>query len=62
MHKITKCLLAFQWSDGETESMYETLPECLRIEISRYLEELVELREQEPEEYLFINDEGEVDA
>jgi hypothetical protein len=42
--------------------MYETLPECLRIEISRYLEELVELREQEPEEYLFINDEGEVDA
>jgi hypothetical protein len=59
--KITKCLLAFQWSDGKTESMYETLPEYLRIEISRYLEELVELREQEPEEYLFINDEGEVE-
>lgn len=59
--KITKCLLAFQWSDGEHEAMYESLPEYLRIEINRYLQELVELREQEPEEYLFINDEGDVD-
>ena len=62
MHKITKCLLAFQWSDGETESMYECLPEYLRIEINQYLQELEELREQEAEDYLIVSDEGEVDA
>jgi hypothetical protein len=62
MHKITKCLLAFQWSDGETESMYETLPEYLRIEINQYLQELEDLREQEAEDYLIVHDEGEVDA
>jgi hypothetical protein len=59
--KITKCLLAFQWHDGETESMYEGLPEYLRIEINRYLQELEELRERDPDEYLMFEDEGEVD-
>ena len=59
--KITKCLLAFQWSDGETEAMYEGLPEYLRIEINRYLQELEELRTLEPDEYLIFNDEGEVE-
>jgi hypothetical protein len=38
--------------------MYDALPEYLRIEIDRYLEELVDLRNQEPEEYAFINEKG----
>jgi GH43 family beta-xylosidase len=59
--KITKCLLAFQWHDGETESMYESLPEYLRIEINRYLQELEELRERDPDEYLMFENKGEVD-
>jgi hypothetical protein len=58
MKTVTNCTLNFKWSDGKTESMWETLPEYLRIEITRYLEELVELREQEPEEYLFISEKG----
>jgi len=61
MHKITKCLLAFQWSDGEHEAMYEGLPEYLRIEINRYIQELEELRTLEPDEYVMFNDEGEVE-
>ena len=59
--KITKCLLAFQWSDGEHEAMYEGLPEYLRIEINRYIQELEELRTLEPDEYVLFNDEGEVE-
>ena len=59
--KITKCLLAFQWSDGEHEAMYECLPEYLRIEINQYLQELEELRERDPDEYAMFNDEGEVE-
>jgi hypothetical protein len=58
--KITKCLLAFQWHDGEHEAMYESLPEYLRIEINRYLQELEELRERDPDEYVMFNNEGEV--
>jgi len=61
MHKITKCLLAFQWEDGEHEAMYEGLPEYLRIEINRYIQELEELRERDPDEYRMFNDEGEVE-
>jgi hypothetical protein len=53
--------LAFQWSDGEHEAMYECLPEYLRIEINQYLQELEELREQEAEDYLIVHDEGEVE-
>lgn len=56
--KITRCTLNFKWSDGATESMWENLPEYLRIEIDRYLEELVDLRNQEPENYAFINEKG----
>ena len=59
--KITKCLLAFQWHDGEHEAMYEGLPEYLRIEINRYIQELEELRTLEPDEYVLFNDEGEVE-
>ena len=61
MHKITKCLLAFQWSDGEHEAMYEGLPEYLRDEINRYIQELEELRERDPDEYVMFNNEGEVE-
>jgi hypothetical protein len=59
--KITKCLLAFQWSDGEHEAMYEGLPEYLREEINRYIQELEELRERDPDEYSMFNDEGGVE-
>jgi len=59
--KITKCLLAFQWSDGEHEAMYEGLPEYLREEINRYIQELEELRERDPDEYRMFNDEGGVE-
>jgi hypothetical protein len=33
----------------------------LRIEINRYLQELEELRERDPDEYLMFEDEGEVE-
>jgi hypothetical protein len=56
--KITRCALTFEWDDRASESMYDALPEYLRIEIDRYLEELVDLRNQEPEHYAFINEKG----
>ena len=61
MKTVTNCTLNFKWSDGATESMWENLPEYLRIEITRYLEELVELRERDPEEYAMLNEKGVVE-
>ena len=53
--------MAFRWEDGEHEAMYEGLPEYLRIEINRYIQELEELRTLDPDEYAMFNDEGEVE-
>jgi hypothetical protein len=41
--------------------MYEGLPEYLRDEINRYIQELEELRERDPDEYAMFNDEGDVE-
>lgn len=58
MAKVTNCVLAFKWNDGSAETMWENLPEYLRIEITRYLDELVELRERDPQEYSLSSDTG----
>jgi hypothetical protein len=52
-HAITDCKLIVQWNDGKTEDLSATLPEYLREEIERYLDELDSLRTDNPEDYSF---------
>lgn len=56
---ITDCKLLVMWNDGKAEDLSPTLPDYLREEIERYLDEMDDLRTERPEEYLMLN-KGEV--
>ena len=45
-HAIVDCKLTVTWNDGETEDLSPTLPDYLREEIERYLDEMDDLRTQ----------------
>ena len=49
---ITDCRLLVTWNDGKVEDLSPTLPEYLREEIERYLDEMDGLRTERPDEYL----------
>jgi hypothetical protein len=51
---ITDCKLIATWSDGKTEDLSATLPDYLREEIERYLDEMDDLRTQHPEDYSVV--------
>jgi hypothetical protein len=48
---ITDCKLLATWNDGVVEDLSASLPDYLREEIERYLDEMDDLRTQNPEEY-----------
>jgi hypothetical protein len=50
-HAIVDCKLIATWSDGKTEDLSATLPDYLREEIDRYLDEMDDLRTQDPTNY-----------
>jgi hypothetical protein len=50
-HAIVECKLIATWNDGKTEDLSATLPDYLREEIERYLDEMDDLRTQNPEDY-----------
>jgi hypothetical protein len=56
---ITDCKLLVTWNDGKIEDLSPTLPDYLREESERYLDEMDDLRTERPEEYLMVNDKGE---
>ena len=56
---ITDCRLLVTWNDGKVEDLSPTLPEYLREEIERYLDEMDGLRTERPDEYLIVNEKGE---
>lgn len=43
-HAIVDCKLIVTWNDGATEDLAPTLPDYLREEIERYLDEMDDLR------------------
>lgn len=43
-HAIVDCKLTVTWNDGVTEDLSPTLPDYLREEIERYLDEMDDLR------------------
>lgn len=43
-HAIVDCKLTVTWNDGATEDLSPTLPDYLREEIERYLDEMDDLR------------------
>lgn len=43
-HAIVDCKLIVTWSDGAIEDLAPTLPDYLREEIERYLDEMDDLR------------------
>lgn len=43
-YAITNCKLIVTWNDGKTEDLSPTLPDYLREEIERYLDEMDDLR------------------
>ena len=43
-HAIVDCKLTVTWSDGVVEDLSSTLPDYLREEIERYLDEMDDLR------------------
>jgi hypothetical protein len=45
-HAIVDCKLTVTWNDGVTEDLSPTLPDYLREEIERYLDEMDDLRTQ----------------
>ena len=51
-HAIVDCKLTVTWNDGKVEDLSATLPEYLREEIERYLDELDDLRTEYPEDYV----------
>jgi len=50
-HAIVDCKLTVTWNDGKVEDLSATLPEYLREEIERYLDELDDLRTEYPADY-----------
>jgi len=48
---ITDCKLLVTWNDGKIEDLSPTLPDYLREEIERYLDEMDDLRTDRPDEY-----------
>jgi hypothetical protein len=50
-YAIVDCKLLATWNDGKTEDLLPTLPEYLMIEIQSYLNEMCDLRTQEPDTY-----------
>ena len=56
-HAITDCKLVVTWNDGVTEDLSHTLPDYLREEIERYLDEMDDLRTQHPEDYSLVMEE-----
>lgn len=50
-HAIVDCKLIVTWNDGKVEDLSATLPEYLREEIERYLDELDDLRTESPADY-----------
>jgi hypothetical protein len=43
-HAIVDCKLTVTWNDGVVEDLSSTLPDYLREEIERYLDEMDDLR------------------
>ncbi len=56
-HAITDCKLVVTWNDGAVEDLSPTLPDYLREEIERYLNEMEDLRTQHPEDYSLVMEE-----
>lgn len=50
-HAITDCKIIVTWNDGEVEDLSVDLPEYLREQIEQYLDELDDLRSQDPDFY-----------
>lgn len=50
-HAITDCKIVVTWNDGEIEDLSVDLPEYLREQIEQYLDELDDLRSQDPDFY-----------
>ena len=53
-HAIVECKLTVTWNDGKTEDLSPTLPDYLREEIERYLDEMDDLRTQNPTDYNMV--------
>jgi hypothetical protein len=49
-----ECKLTVTWNDGKTEDLSPTLPDYLREEIERYLDEMDDLRTQNPTDYNMV--------
>lgn len=49
--KIIKCQIVITWIDGLQEDISPDLPEFLAEEMEIYLDELTDLRNENPEEY-----------
>lgn len=49
---ITDFKLLVTWNDGKIDDLSATLPDYLREEIERYLDEMDGLRTERPDEYL----------
>jgi hypothetical protein len=56
-YTIVDCKVIITWSDGVVENLSPDLPEYLAEEIERYLDELDDLRSQDPEDYNFSTEE-----
>ena len=52
-YTIVDCKVIITWSDGVVEDLSPDLPEYLAEEIELYLDELDDLRSQDPEDYNF---------
>jgi hypothetical protein len=48
---ITDCRILATWNDGVVEDLTASLPDYLREEIERYLDEMDDLRTQDPNAY-----------
>lgn len=50
-HAIVDCKIIVTWNDGRVEDLSVDLPEYLREEIEQHLDELDDLRTQNPDDY-----------
>ena len=50
-HKIVDCKIIATWNDGRVEDLSVDLPDYLRELIELYLDEMDDLRTQNPEDY-----------
>ena len=50
---IVDCKVVITWNDGQIEDLSPDLPEYLAEEIERYLDELDDLRNCDPDDYNF---------